>query len=491
MSVSRNAQTLKLGLALARARLFTRDSFAVKRAIFDNFRGLGGVYVKFLQILATNTNFLEGWAGPGENSVFEHVERENINVDQILLAEIPNKLDRFAWVDRNMLAAGSFAQVYRAQLKDGTDVIIKILRPSVIQNLSGDLRSLSKIVRMMQSMQAGGVINYREAFGEFKRITRAETDYRQECRNALYFYDYFKNDDTVVIPRTYADLTTDRLLVQEYIPGISLADAMTVQQNGADIVEYIRQTTGSNPWNHLRNTGRAMLVSAVAADYVFGDPHPGNIKLLSGDRVGFIDFGIAARAPTSRHSFAVFMREYHRLYSGEFDPNSFMKAALAFYDNRLSQALEIVSHNLTNQSFMESIGESAKKIFDKLSGSEQTQEYLSDRRMLQLLTKVINDGNRFNVKLDNNNIAMGRASVMFIAMTQLIANRAGTDDDIAVLRDAFKYVVDYVAVNGVKSAGQTEQNFTDEQATQFFTDWAAGVADRDPLLFRQITGEIV
>jgi predicted unusual protein kinase regulating ubiquinone biosynthesis (AarF/ABC1/UbiB family) len=491
MTSGRSFQTVKLGAALARARLFNRDSFAIKRAIFDNFRSLGGVYVKFLQVLATNTNFLDGWGGPGENDVFEHVEHEEIDVDKVLLAEIPNHLNKFSGISRKMLAAGSFAQVYKAKLKDGTDVVIKILRPSVIKNLNRDLRSLSRIVRIMQAMQSGGIINYHEAFGEFKRITRAETDYRQECRNAQWFYEYFAGDDIVVIPKTFAELSTDKLLVQEYIGGVSLADAMTAQQNGADIFTYVAEQTGSDAdmWELLGLIGKKMLVAAVSADYVIGDPHPGNIKILPGNKIGFIDFGIAAKAPTSRHSFANFMREYYRLYSGEFKPDEFMKAALQFYDNRLSQALEIVSHNVAGKSLVEAVGSSAQTIFDKLSGSERTQEFINNKRMIQLLTKVINDGNRFNIKLDNGNIAMLRSSIMFMTITQLIAHRAGTNKHEEVLRDTFKYIIDYVDQHGVKNS-QTEQNLSDEQATQFFADWAAGVADRDPLLFKQIAGGI-
>jgi len=112
-----------------------------KRLLFDGFQDLGGVYVKFLQILAMNVDFMSGWSGPSEFSVFEAVNMEHIDVQGLVRAELsPEAYQQFRAMDTEPMAAGSFAQVYRAELQDGTSVIIKVLRPSLVRGLRFDLR---------------------------------------------------------------------------------------------------------------------------------------------------------------------------------------------------------------------------------------------------------------------------------------------------------------------------------------------------------------
>jgi predicted unusual protein kinase regulating ubiquinone biosynthesis (AarF/ABC1/UbiB family) len=234
--------------------------------------------------------------------------------------------------------------------------------------------------------------------------------------------------------------------------------------------------------------GQELLISTVAAEYIIGDPHPGNIKLLPGNIIGMIDFGVAAKAPTSRNSFVQLIREYHNLYTGQFDPAAFTVAALAFYDNVLTQAISITAGNMTGRSASEFIGEAAKRIFEMHKTDEQTQSYLSNLQMTRLMTQVFNKGNRFNVKLDTNNLSMLRASHIYMSTCNLIVKRAGLPASVGneIIRRSFKSMIDYADQHGVaKSKGG--QILSDERAMQLFSDWTAGIAEKDPVLYQQIT----
>jgi predicted unusual protein kinase regulating ubiquinone biosynthesis (AarF/ABC1/UbiB family) len=492
--MSRQTDSLKLMGRLAKAHFSHGNAGDFKRELFANFKQMGGVYVKFLQVLATNTDFLNGWATPSESTVFEDVALEKIDIFRVLKYIDRDYINHFAAVDREPMASGSFAQVYRAQLKNGQMVVIKVLRPSVTRYLQQDMKSLGRIARAVSFMSSRGAIDYAQAFREFRRVTELETDYQRETRNAEWFRDYFAGrTDQIVIPKTYVEFTADRVLVQDYVGGISLADAMRMQQNGANIAAYVQEKTGSNIWNQLEILGKELLISTVAGDYIFGDPHPGNIKLLPDDKIAFIDFGIAANVPTSRHAFVNFIREYNNLYLGQFRPAEFTIACLAFYDNLLTQAISVSTSNMTGSTVLDFIGNAANQIFETHRTDEQAQSLLNNLQMTRLATQVLNKGNRFNVKLDNNNLAMLRASQMYMSLVRLIVDRANMPLAIstAITQKAFQAMLDHVDVNGVAHSSASTETLSDEKALQLFGDWVASIADRDPTLYRQIKEGVI
>lgn len=475
---------------LAKAHFSKGDANDFKRQLFTSFKQMGGVYVKFLQVLATNTDFLSGWATPSESSVFEDVELEPIDIYRVFASIEPNYHQHFAAANPVPIASGSFAQVYQAQLKNGQPVIIKVLRPSVSRNFKKDIKSLGYIVKMINLISPRGMIDYQQSFNEFRRITELETDYLREYHNAHYFYKYFSGHQSIVVPKTYRQWTTPRVLVQDYVGGLSLAEAMIAQQKGHDIAEYVYRLSGSNIWQILETLGIELLISTVSAEHIFGDPHPGNIKILPNNQIGFIDFGVAANAPTSRHCFVEFIREYHNLYQGQFRPDKFAVAGLAFYDNVLSQAISVAASEIDGRTVNDLIGQAAKRVFEIHKADEQSLNYLDNLQMTKLMTQVLNKGNRFNVKLDTNNLAMLRASHMYMATVRLIVERAGQPQSVSteIIRRAFKAMIDHADNNGVvKSPSSQLETLSNEKSLQLFGDWIAGIADRDPQLYRQIT----
>ena len=460
-----------------------------RRLLFEQFKHLGGVYIKFLQMLSLNVDFLQGWASPSEFDVFEAVDYETIDVTKTLQAEVPHYSQQFLSVDVQPFAAGSFAQVYRGQLLDGTDVIIKILRPSLTRNLDFDLRLLAIITRVASWLYPTTITNANVVYRQFAVTTRAETDYITEARNARWFHEYFRNVAEIVIPKTFQDLSSEHVIVQEFIGGISVAELLSVQKQGYDPAVIVQQKLGSDLWQQLQSLGYEFLKSTVLADFVIGDPHPGNIKLLPDNKVGLIDFGIAAPAPRNRQAFLNLIYEYQKLYNEAFDAHSFTIAMLSFFDEALVQALTTVG-KLMNPSepidFMNMIGSAAAQTLTGKMHQANTQTLLRRKMMSRLFGQTINSQNRFGVYLNLQAMNVFKAAHIYLST---VGSLGKNGENFIVLQRAINDTI--ATIERVGIALETPSNpLSTDQSVELVSGWLARLADNDPFLFQQLTATI-
>ncbi len=485
---------LVLAQQLLKVALLERGNktYAMRRHIFDTFWQLGGVYVKFLQLLVVSVDFMRGWAGPTEYDVFEKVTTEPLDIYAVLQKDLPQYTQQFSAIADKPFAAGSFAQVYHATLTDGTPVIIKVLRPALIKHLKADLRVLAAIVWLAQLLRPSAVVNLRQAFSEFKHITIAETDYQRETANALWFYRYFQHAPKVVVPFTYQHLCSASVITQQYIGGVSLAEVLTRHKHGDDPSLIVAQQTGSNLWQQLETVGAELLKSTLVADFVLGDPHPGNIKLLPDNKVGLIDFGIAAPAPRNRLAFYDLMREYKKVYEEAFDPHGFAVASLHFFDKDLVSALRIVGRELDPTrpiNFVGLLGNSATDTLDDAMADLTGQHYLQAKKMLPLFNNVINANNRFGISVDVSSGAMLKSAQTFLSTVNSISTMP--QQRLAVVKGALTQAVVYAEVQNVLDQADAQQNtLTTPQAFELVSAWLTQVANNDPFLYRKIAASI-
>lgn len=167
---------------------------------------------------------MEGWSGPRERLAFEDAAFEPIDV----MGEVGAAVSHIARVEPEPFAAGSFAVVYRVWLHSGDMVVLKILRPSVRQYLQTDLRLLGIFAAVFQFVARTSMLDIRAGFKELRRTVETEIDYEQEVLQTAWFYDYFSQNDQVVVPFTYKDLSNNHVIVQQYVGGVSLAEVMQV-----------------------------------------------------------------------------------------------------------------------------------------------------------------------------------------------------------------------------------------------------------------------
>lgn len=254
---------------------------------------LGPTFVKLGQLFATRVDvFPPAWIAE-----FEKLQSK---VPAVPFAELAPDLETalglpateiFLELDTEAFAAASIAQVHRAKLLDGTQVILKIRRPGIEKKIEADLRIMQHIARLGEH-EIPNAHRYQPVMmlAQFRRSLRRELDLLMEAHNIERFRTNFTDDETVHIPRVYWDYTSEIMNVQEElvgIPGTRLGEARAA---GLDLP--VLATRGAD----------AVLKMILVHGYFHADPHPGNVIYLPGNRVGMIDFGMVGRLTEYRRN---------------------------------------------------------------------------------------------------------------------------------------------------------------------------------------------
>ena len=254
---------------------------------------LGPTFVKLGQVMATRVDlFPPRWIAEFEKL---HAEVPAVPFD-VLLPELGRALGRspfevFREIDKSAHGAASIAQVHRAQLADGTPVVLKVRRPGVRETIDADLRLLRRVAELIES-EIPEARRYRpsEIAEQFARSLEREADFVTETRNIERFAKNFDGDPHIVIPRIYPEWTSDVLLVQEHVDGIPATDLAAVESAGLD--RKLLAARGVD----------AFLKMILIDGFFHADPHPGNVFYLPGNRMVLIDFGMVGRLSPQRRA---------------------------------------------------------------------------------------------------------------------------------------------------------------------------------------------
>ena len=257
---------------------------------------LGPTFIKMGQILSTRVDLFP----PAYIAEFEKLQDQAPAIEFSRLLpqleeDLGGKLDEvFSEVDKTPLAVASLAQVHRAVLLDGTQVVLKIRRPGIRRTIEADLRLLNRLVDVMED-EDSELQRYhpREVIRQFTQSLRRELDFAAECRNAERIAENFQENPNIVIPKVYWEWTGERLNVQEYISGISGKNIDQLEAAGLS-----RKL--------LAERGTEAILKMIMEDGFFhADPHPGNVIYLSGNRLAFLDFGMVGRLSENRREQVV------------------------------------------------------------------------------------------------------------------------------------------------------------------------------------------
>ncbi len=262
----------------------------VRRAI----EALGPTFIKLGQILGSRPDMLPPhWTNEFAklHSQVSPTPWEEIRPQ--LEADLGGPPDEvFAEFDPEPIASASIAQVYRARLETGEDVIVKVLRPGLRRTIEADLRLLGHATGMVER-QWPELSRYKphEQLRHLATGLAGELDLMSEASNCEILASLFpEDDDNVVFPKIHWEWTSERVLVQEFIHGIPPTDLVRVREAGLDPVILSKKIT------------QAFMHMALIEGVFHADPHPGNLLALPGNRIGFIDFGIIGRLTERRRS---------------------------------------------------------------------------------------------------------------------------------------------------------------------------------------------
>ncbi|HQT32013.1 MAG TPA: AarF/UbiB family protein [Thiobacillus sp.] len=261
----------------------------IRRALEE----LGPTFVKLGQLLATRVDmFPPHWIVEFEklHSQVPPVPYEALHAD--LVAAIKGEPGEvFASFDPIPLAAASIAQVYRATLKDGTPVVIKIRRPGIENVIKADLRILEHIARLLDSeMPDSRRYDPIHIVAQFGRSLNRELDLAKEARNIDQFARHFADDPLVKIPKVFWAFSNSRVNVQEEIIGKSGVSPDKLREVGLD--PKLLAARGAD----------LVLRMVLEHGYFHADPHPGNVLFLADNRIGMIDFGMVGMLTHARRN---------------------------------------------------------------------------------------------------------------------------------------------------------------------------------------------
>ncbi|HEX8353520.1 MAG TPA: AarF/UbiB family protein [Pyrinomonadaceae bacterium] len=247
---------------------------------------MGPTFIKLAQLLSTRADLLpqpyiealtrlQDKVGP-----FPFTE-----VEQIVNGELGVRISKaFSRFDATPIAAASLGQVHRAALRDGREVVVKVQRPGIREEMSKDMDVLGDMAAFLDThTEAGRKYEFSPLLEEFRKNLLRELDYRLEARNLVIFANNLRDFDRIVVPQPVEDFTTSRVLTMDYISGrkiTSLSPLAKIELDGYQLAEHLFQ---------------AYLQQILIDGFFHADPHPGNVFLTDDGRVALIDLGMVAR----------------------------------------------------------------------------------------------------------------------------------------------------------------------------------------------------
>jgi ubiquinone biosynthesis protein len=245
---------------------------------------LGPTFIKLGQIMSTRPDIM------GLETAAELSQLQD-NVDALPFDQMRPILEEalglsveavFETFDTEPVASASLGQVYRARLRSGGEVAVKVQRPGVEKIINADLSLMRQValwldehVRELQWLDPPGVVH------EFSRSIRRELDFEIEAGIVDQFHKNFEDVDDVCIPKTYPRYCHPRVLVLEWVDGVRVDnfDAYEDRNCSRDV---------------LARRGCEVLCDMVFEHRLFhADPHPGNVFITRDNTLAFLDFGMA------------------------------------------------------------------------------------------------------------------------------------------------------------------------------------------------------
>ncbi|MGE0713251.1 MAG: ABC1 kinase family protein [Planctomycetota bacterium] len=243
---------------------------------------LGPTFVKLGQVMATRPDLIPMSLVQELRKLQDKVAPfDRAGIRALVAEELQRPVDEvFSEFQDEPLAAASIAQVHRATLKDGRQVVLKIQRPNLRETISTDLAILHWLASAAQE-RLPELRRYSPVglVSEFEKSLTKEIDFEIEAYHIRRFAKNFAGDPDIYVPEVMSEYSTSRVLCEEFIAGTPL-NHPELRQRGFDLPKI------------AKNGIRLILEQALVHGFFHGDPHPGNIFVLPGDKVCLIDYGM-------------------------------------------------------------------------------------------------------------------------------------------------------------------------------------------------------
>jgi predicted unusual protein kinase regulating ubiquinone biosynthesis (AarF/ABC1/UbiB family) len=261
-----------------------RSQRARRRArwLTAEFLALGSAFIKLGQLLSARPDVLPAELVEELALLQDQVPSFPFAVVQELLeAELGERCAEIIDLDPEPLGSASLAQVHRASLRSGRQVVLKVQRPGLERLFRLDLEVLQQVAALVQRHPRWG--QGRDWVGiakECRRVLLRELDFRLEAEHAARFRQQFLDDPGIRIPAVICELSSRRVLCLDYVPGIKVTDRPALLAAGID------------PAGVAEKGAASYLQQLVRFGFFHADPHPGNLAVASDGALIYYDFGM-------------------------------------------------------------------------------------------------------------------------------------------------------------------------------------------------------
>jgi ubiquinone biosynthesis protein len=275
---------------------------------------LGPIFVKFGQAVSTRRDLLPQDIANELARLQDRVPPFPGAVARQLIEKAHGRpvTETFAAFDEQPLAAASIAQVHAATLRDGTEVVVKVLRPGMTEVIKRDLEVLYALAGLAQRYWTESRrLRPLEIVGEYEKTILDELDLMREAANASQLKRNFAGSELLYVPEVYWDYCRINVMVMERIRGVPISDLERLRAVGTDIALL------------AENGVRIFFTQVFRHNFFHADMHPGNIFVLANDpsqpRYAAVDFGIVGTLDPRDQNYlaenflAVFDRDYRRV----------------------------------------------------------------------------------------------------------------------------------------------------------------------------------
>jgi predicted unusual protein kinase regulating ubiquinone biosynthesis (AarF/ABC1/UbiB family) len=463
-----------------------------KQKIVKNFfEEMGGAFIKFGQLLAMRVDVLPKEYSLEMLDLFDNVKPFSYrDVESVFLEEMgttPNKI--FKDFQKEPFASASFGQVHGAKLENDHIVAVKVLRPGIETKVAIDFIIIDIFAFVADLFFKIEALTWREFAKEFKTWTRNELDYQLEAANLEKMYRNVAVNPNVIVPKVYPQISTRRILVEDYIEGIPLSRILRGLKDGRLTTEKL-EGMGINIKKVPSIYTQELLREFLMDDIYHADPHPGNILVLRNDKIALLDFGIIGETiKNNKASFVKFMESELRVdlqglnlkdfrepiyYLADFtaeELKSFIGSSLpaSFSQERLDEIKGLLSEHFAETAF-------------KLASSGIPNIMSMKTDYAALFLQVLKAAQEYRIKMPEN-------AAVFIRMLSIIGFLSKELNKDYKINGEIKYFFETHPVETILNEGDYSSSFkriNREKALEKLNGWLSYLAERDSSLYQLV-----
>lgn len=256
--------------------------------LVDDLREMGPAFIKLGQLLSTRPDLL-----PAEYiEALSHLQDQvgpfpYEEVREIIERELGVRISKtFNFFKEEPIATASLGQVHLAELRTGESVVVKVQRPGIREKVMEDLEVLETTAEFLEkNTEAGKQFRFVQNVQQFKISLLRELNYKTEAQNIKILAKNLAEFKNIVIPATYDDYSTDKVLTMQFLKGRKITNISPLKKlelNGEKLADEMFQ---------------AYLKQILVDGFVHADPHPGNVHLMDDTKIALLDFGMVAHIP--------------------------------------------------------------------------------------------------------------------------------------------------------------------------------------------------